>query len=135
MINSERPGFEWLQTFFVDDKLELGPDLIICDPCFYEARAQPNTGENLIEIQDELLGNGKTLLYGIKAGHPQLHLSDIHILVGKKNAVNDSNIGQAMTYAAYQARLVSNPAFHRMALFDREKFYLLFKRRRIYLCD
>ena len=30
-----------------------------------------------------------------------------------------------MTYAAFQARVNSNPAFHRMALFDREKFYLL----------
>ena len=30
-----------------------------------------------------------------------------------------------MTYVAFQARLVSNPAFHRMELFDREKFYLL----------
>ena len=29
------------------------------------------------------------------------------------------------TYAAFQARVNNNPAFHRMVLFDHEKFYLL----------
>ena len=93
VINSERPGFEWLRTFPEVDKLEGRPDMIICNPCFYEARAQPNIAENLLQIQEELLVNGWTLLYGIKAGHPLLFLDDIHILEGKKNTLNDSDIG------------------------------------------
>ena len=88
VINSERPGFEWLRTFPEVDKLEGRPDMIICNPCFYEARAQPNIGENLLQIQEELLVNGGTLLYDIKAGHPLLFFDDIHILESRKNTLS-----------------------------------------------
>ena len=122
VINSERPGFEWLQTFSEVDKSR--PDMIICNRSFYEARAQPNIDRNLLQVQEELLGNATTLLYGIKAGHPLLFLDDIHILEGKKDILNNSDIGQLVTYGAFQARRMGNPAFHRNALFDRKGFYL-----------
>ena len=32
VINSERPGFEWLQAFSDVDKNERSPDMIICNP-------------------------------------------------------------------------------------------------------
>ena len=124
VINSERPGFMWLPAFSDVNKNERRPDMIICNPCFYEAKARPNIEENLLKIQGELLGNDKTLLYGIKAGHPLQFLDDVHILEGKKGTLNDSDIGQVKTYGAFQARLITNPAFHRLALFDRESFYL-----------
>ena len=124
VINSERPGFEWLPAFSEVNKNDRRPDMIICNPCFYELRAQPNIGENLLKIQRELLGNDKTLLYGVKAGHPLRFLDDVHILEGKKGMLNDSDIGLVKMYGAFQARLITNPAFHRLALFDRESFYL-----------
>ena len=75
-------------------------------------------------MQTKLLGEEKTLLYGIKAGHPLRFLDDISIQEGKCDKLRDADVGQVKTYAGLQARLVTNPAFHRLALFDREKFIL-----------
>ena len=124
VVNSERPGFEWLQTLSGVEKCDKRPDLIICNPCFYEARDPPDVGDGVLAVQRKLLENGKTLLYGIKAGHPLRFLDDIFIEEGKKDKLKDCDVGQVKTYAGLQARLVSNPAFHRIALFDREKFVL-----------
>lgn len=128
VVNSEHPGFEWLQTLSGVDKCDKRPDMIICNPCFYEARAQPDVGEGVIAVQNKLLGNGTTLLYGIKAGHPLRFLDDVHIKEGKKDKLKDADVGQVKTYSGLQARLVTNPSFHRIALFDREKFVLFLSR-------
>lgn len=124
VVNSERPGFEWLTTLSGVEKCDKRPDLIICNPCFYEARDQPNAGDGVLAVQRKLLENGKTLLYGIKAGDPLRFLDDIYIEEGRKEKLKDADVGQVKTYAGLQARLVTNPAFHRIALFDREKFVL-----------
>ena len=124
VVNSERPGFEWLQTFSGVEKCDKRPDLIICNPCFYEARTQPDVAVEVLAVQKKLLGEEKTLLYGIKAGHPLRFLDDISIKEGKYEKLKDADVGQVRTYAGLQARLVTNPAFHRFALFDREKFVL-----------
>ena len=124
VVNSERPGFEWLPTLSGVEKCDKRPDLIICNPCFYEARDQPIVGDGALAVQRKLLENGKTLLYGIKAGDPLRFLDDIYIQEGKKEKLKDADVGQVKTYACLQARLVTNPAFHRIALFDREKFVL-----------
>jgi hypothetical protein len=126
VVNSERPGFEWLEPLTEGEKCEKRPDLIICNPCFYEARTPPNTlTEKIHELQNNLLDNDKTLLYGIKAGHPLRFLDDISIIEGKKDNLTDADYGQVKTYVCLQAREVTNAAFHRIALFDREKFVLL----------
>jgi len=127
VVNSERSGFDWLQTFSGVELYDKRPDLIICNPCFYEARAQPEVGERVIAIQNQLMRNDK-LLYGIKAGHPLRFLDDIFIMEGKKDKLNDGDVGQVKTYAGLQARLVGNPAFHRIGLFDRETFVLYLSR-------
>jgi hypothetical protein len=124
VVNSERSGFEWLQTFSEVEKCEKRPDLIICNPCFYEARTQPEVSVGVLAVQSKLLGEEKTLLYGIKAGHPLRFLDDICIVEGKKDSLKNADWGQVKTYAGLQARKVTNPAFHRIALFDREKFVL-----------
>ena len=124
VVNSERPGFEWLQTLSGVEKCDKRPDLIICNPCFYEARTQPDVAVGVLGVQKKLLGEEKTLLYGIKAGHPLRFLDDISIKEGKYGKHKDADVGQVKTYAGLQARLVTNPAFHRIALFDREKFVL-----------
>ena len=126
VVNSERPGFEWLQPFVGGGKSDKRPDLIICNPCFYEARAKPDVGDGVLAVQNKLLGNEneKTLLYGVKAGHPLRFLDDIHIVEGKKGKLSDSDVGQVKTYAGLQARKSDNPVVHRLALFDREKFIL-----------
>jgi hypothetical protein len=124
VVNSERPGFEWLQTLSGVEKCTRRPDLIICNPCFYEARTQPDVADGVLAVQKKLLGNDETLLYGIKAGHPLRFLDDISIKEGKRDKLKDADVGQVKMYAGLQARLVTNPAFHRVALFDREKFVL-----------
>jgi hypothetical protein len=124
VVNSERPGFEWLQTLSGVEKCDKRPDLIICNPCFYEVRAQPNVGDGVRAVQTLLLGSDKPLLYGVKAGHPLRFLDDISIEEGKKDKLKDADVGQAKTYAGLQARELTNPTFHRIALFDREKFIL-----------
>lgn len=124
VVNSERNGFEWLQTLSGVEKCDRRPDLIICNPCFYEARIQPDVAVGVLAVQKKLLGAEKTLLYGTKAGHPLRFLDDISIQEGKYGKLNSSDVGQVKTYAGLQARLVNNPAFHRIALFDREKFIL-----------
>jgi len=124
VVNSERPGFEWLQTLSGVGKCDKRPDLIICNPCFYEARTQPDVAVGVLAVQKKLLGEEKTLLYGIKAGHPLRFLDDISIIEGKYGMLKDPDVGQVKTYAGLQARVVTNPAFHRVVLFDREKFVL-----------
>lgn len=124
VVNSERPGFEWLQTLSGVEKCDKRPDLIICNPCFYEARTQPDVSVGVLAVQNKLLGEENTLLYGIKAGHPLRFLDDIYMKEGKYGTVRDADVGQVKTYAGLQARRVTNPAFHRIALFDREKFFL-----------
>jgi len=124
VVNSERTGFEWLSTLSGICKCDKRPDLIICNPCFYEARAQPNVGDKVLAVQKKLLGNDKTPLYGIKAGHPFICLDDIFIGEGKKDNLNDADVGQVKTYAGLQARLLTNSTFHRIVLFDRQKFML-----------
>lgn len=124
VVNSERPGFEWLPTLSGEEKCDKRPDLIICNACFYEARDQPNVGDKVLAIQRKLLEKGKTVLYGIKAGDPLRFLDDICIEEGKKEKLKDADVGQLKRYAGLQARRVTNPAFHRIALFDREKFVL-----------
>ena len=124
VVNSERPGFEWLQTFSGESKCDKRPDLIICDPCFYEARHQPGFDEAVSAVQVKLLGNDSSLLFGIKAGHPLQFLDDISMLEGKKQDIKTPDVGQVKTYSGLQARLLTNPVFHRIALFDCEKFIL-----------
>lgn len=126
VVNSERPGFQWLQPLIGGVKSEKRPDLIICNPCFYEVRAKPDVGAGVLAVQNKLLGNEnkETLLYGVKAGHPLRFLDDIHIVEGKKEKLSDSAVGQLKTYAGLQARKSNNPVVHRIALFDREKFIL-----------
>jgi hypothetical protein len=124
VVNSERPGFEWLQTLKNESKLDKRPDMIICNACFYDLRYQPNIGDRLLTIQNQLLRSDDSLLYGIKTGHPLQFLDDIFIVEGKKDKITDSDVGQAKTYAGLQARFTNNPVFHRILLFDREKFIM-----------
>jgi hypothetical protein len=123
VVNSERKGFEWLPTLSENEKCGKRPDLILCNPCFYEAKAQPEVKDGVLSVKTKLLGDGK-LLYGIKAGRPERFLDDIFILEGKFEKLSDTDWGQVKTYAGLQARRCNNPAFHRLALFDREKFIL-----------
>jgi len=99
VVNSERPGFEWLPTLSGVEKCDKRPDLIICNPCFYEARDQPIVGDGALAVQRKLLENGKTLLYGIKAGDPLRFLDDIYIEEGKEVKLKDADVGQVKTYA------------------------------------
>jgi hypothetical protein len=124
VVNSERPGCEWFQTLSGPAKCDKRPDLIICNPCFYEARTPKDVEAGVVAVQNKLLGGDKTLLYGIKAGHSLEFLDDICIVEGKKDSLKIADWGQAKMYAGLQARLITNPVFHRIALFDREKFVL-----------
>ena len=129
VVNSERPGFEWLETFSAADKCTKRPDFIICNPAFYEQRAEPdNISTGVLAVQHMLLDQDQTLLYGVKAGHPLRFLDDICIIEGKVDKLQDADVGQMKTYAGLQARLVTNTAFHRLALFNQQTFILFLSR-------
>jgi hypothetical protein len=124
VVNSELSGFEWLQTFSDNKSVNKRPDFLLCNICFYEARSQPVVGSEVIAIMNTLLRNDEKLLHGVKAGHPLEFLNNIHIIEGKFEDICTADWGQVNTYAGLQARTVTNPAFHRLILFDREKFIL-----------
>lgn len=125
VVNSER--VDWLPTLSGVKNFNRKPDMIICNPCFYEATAPPSDNDGILAVKHQLLGDG-ALLYGIKAGRPELFLNDISILEGKYDAYGNDDVGQVKTYAGLQARELGNPAFHRIALFDRKKFVLFLSR-------
>ena len=129
IVNSERPGFEWLEPLTgTDDCQQERPDFIVCNKSFYEPRAQPSVEQGVRAVQEQLLGSDSTLLYGVKAGHPQCFLDDIFLLEGKRGDLTEVEIGQVKKYAGLQARKLNNFAFHRLALFNCQKFFLFISR-------
>lgn len=92
VVNSERTGFEWLRILSGVAACNKRPDLINCNPCFYEARAQPKVKDGVLAVQNKLLGSDR-LLYGIKAGHPLRFLDDISVHEGKFGLLKDADYG------------------------------------------
>ena len=121
VVNSET--LAWLVPLSGNQNSDKKPDFIVCDSCFYELRDKPALSDEISAIQRRLLGD-RSLLYGVKTGHPLLFLDEISLLEGKFNQLTESDVGQLRTYAGLQARKVNHPAFHRLALFNREKFVL-----------
>mmetsp|Transcript_17443 Transcript_17443/g.23920 ORF Transcript_17443/g.23920 Transcript_17443/m.23920 type:complete len:465 (+) Transcript_17443:312-1706(+) len=125
VVNSERPGFEWLLPLSGNNHFDKRPDFVICNPCFYDVYAKPSVENGVLDVEQRLLGESKEkLLYGVKAGHPSLFLDEICVGEGRDKPWTDKDVGQVKTYASLLAANKSS-AFHRIILFDREKFLLI----------
>ena len=75
VVNSDRSGFERLETLSGADKWVNSPDFIICNPLF--------------AVQQMLLDQDKTLLNSVRAGQPRRFLDDICIVEGKVDQLQD----------------------------------------------
>jgi len=125
IVNSERPGFEWLQPLSENNHFDKQPDFIICNPSFYEVRVKPTVENGVLNVEQLLLGEKKEKLpYGVKVGRPSFFLDDIFVGEGKEKPWTNKDVGQVKTYASLLAANNSS-AFHRMILFDRKKFLLI----------
>ena len=116
----ERHGYEWLQTLLgVDNASRV---LILS----FAIRFPPSRALNQMSAANAV-GNGQ---------QDMRFLDDICIVEGSVDPLQDADMGQVKMYAGLQARLLTNPAFHRLATFKPGKVrFALFKWWRIHIRD